>query len=667
MHILFAPAIALVAKLRFAQKFVLIALILAIPSFYMLGRIISNFNENIEFIEREGAGLQVAITVRSVIDLSQQHRGLTSSYLQGKTDFAAAIEQNEEKLRNQLSSTDALFTQSSNQTLQKQWQAISPQVAQLASSWKSATPTANFASHTKTIDLLLGFMEAISHESGLALDSEVDSYYLQAIFFNDLLPVGETVAKARGLGARLASAGSATAAEQLQMGTLAAMIGITPSNIEKKIAHTSNLGAIENAKKLNQALAAQQNYLQQSFANDTVTVDPAAHFAQLSQTITQINQLSDQILGDVGRSLELRATEIRQNRLIALGISGAMLLLGSYLLTGAFLSIIQSVKQLRQGAERFAQGDLSQLVQLNVSDELADVSESFNSMASGLKNIIAQIRSNAGAVSTSAAQLNRNTESVVQASRTQANASGEMAAAMEEMSVSIASVSEHAGSSEEQARSAQNEVDQGQKIMQAVLGEITELASDLETLGGNVDSMKKHSVEIGKIVQVIKEIAEQTNLLALNAAIEAARAGEQGRGFAVVADEVRKLSERTSSSTGEIHQLVATIQKDTEAAAIGMDRARKEMDRGSQRVGEANDALAHIRDSSHAELNAVAEISSAMSEQKAASHLVAQSVERIARMAEDISHSADQNASLSSQLQDSAAQLERLVSQFKLS
>jgi methyl-accepting chemotaxis protein len=407
--------------------------------------------------------------------------------------------------------------------------------------------------------------------------------------------------------------------------------------------------------------------LQGAFSTSTIAVDPQAHFARLTKAIEVIEQFSDRVFVGVEQTLAARQIRFERERLIVLGLTGLMLTLGGYLFIAAYWSIHQAISQLRREAELFAAGDLSHRVELNVQDELADVATSFNAMGSGLRALISQIRENATVVASSAQQLSDNSQQVVDASRDQANSSGSMAAAIEEMSVSIAAVSEHAASSVQQAQAAQNEVDQGQQLMQSVLHEITELSGNLEHLGHNVDSMKVHSVEIGRIVQVIKEIAEQTNLLALNAAIEAARAGEQGRGFAVVADEVRKLAERTALSTGEINRLVDTIRRDTDAAADGMDLAREEMQRGSARVGEATSALAHIRDSSLAELDAAAEINIAMAEQKNASHAVAQNVEQIARMAEQNSHRAEQNAHLSAQLQQSATELDRLVLKFKLS
>lgn len=667
MRYLFSPAIAFVSKLRFAQKFILIALILAIPTLYMLGRIILNFNAQLVVLEAESQGLKVAHTLNSIIDLSQKHRGLSTSYLQGKTDFAPAIDEVEQKLKTQLQSIDPLINTSELQSLSPAWQQLKPQLESMANNWKQQKAGDNFSTHTQTITQALKMMGDIAHKSGLALDPETDSYYLQDVFFNQILSVSEALAQARGIGSRLAVAKSATTEEQITMSTLSALIGVSIEPLTIKIARTEQGGLKHDAEAIAKQLKEDQHYLLAEFSGVEVAVDPAAHFKRLSETLEHLSALSTQIFTTMDQLLEQREARLMLERIWVLGLALVMLALGSYLFIGAFLSINSAVLALRAEAERLAKGDLSRKVELDVKDELADVGESFNQMATSLKNVIGQIRQNAAAVANSAQRLSRNSEDVVLASREQANASGQMAAAMEQMSVSIATVSEHAAASEQQARQAQNEVDHGQQIMESVLNEITELSGNLETLGANVDSMKTHSVEIGKIVQVIKDIAEQTNLLALNAAIEAARAGEQGRGFAVVADEVRKLAERTATSTGEINQLVATIRKDTDEAANGMDVARAEMERGSQRVGEATHALSHIRDSSRAELDAAAEINSAMSEQKQASHSVAQSVERIARMAEDNSHRADENASLSNELQRNSIELDRLVAQFKLS
>ncbi|MGL4605637.1 MAG: methyl-accepting chemotaxis protein [Iodobacter sp.] len=667
MRALFSPAVLFVSKLRFAHKFILIALILAIPTLYMLGRIVFSYSHELINIDHEVTGLKNTTSVRQILDQTQQHRGLTSSYLQGKTDFLPAINESEQKLKLEIANLQPLLAASQMNELSEKWQKIQPQLDELVSGWKQAKPGDNFAAHTRTVNAIMGFLADIAHYSGLTLDPETDSYYLQDVYFSDLMPAAEAMAKARGLGARLATAKVATSQERIQMSTFAATLGLAPERIKIKLARTSQTDLVARGNAIALQFQDNEKYLLDAFSSDTITADPAAHFAKLSASIDAVNQFSSELFSAIEVTVAQRQQRIYRERAMVLSLAALMLGLGTYLFIGAYLSIHGAVKTLRYEADLFAHGDLSHHVSLGVKDELADVGDSFNLMADSLRSTIGLIRKNAGEVSHSADQLNQNASEVVDASHHQASASGEMAAAMEQMSVSIATVSEHAAASEIQAKAASFEVGQGQKLMQQVLHDITALSGNLGDLGSKVDHMKAHSGEIGTIVQVIKEIADQTNLLALNAAIEAARAGEQGRGFAVVADEVRKLAERTTASTAQISQLVDTIRHDTDAAASGMDLARAEMERGSQRVGEANNALAHIGSSSNEELQAVAEINNAMAEQKTTSHSVAKSVERIARLAEDNSHRADQNATLSRNLQSSAAELERLVSQFKLS
>ncbi|MCB5195821.1 methyl-accepting chemotaxis protein [Deefgea salmonis] len=664
LRTLFSPAIALVSKLRFAQKFILIACILAIPTLFMLTRIVINFNTDLSALNNERVGLQYANIMRDVVDQLQRHRGLTTAFLQGKTDFAPAITESEQKLKTAIDQVKKQLATTPLTPIPEKWQKLETEITPLLTQWQQSSD--NFQQHSRVIAHSIALLGDIAHYSGLSLDPESDSYYLQDIYFANLMPATETLAKARGIGTRLATEKTATPEDAIQMSTLAVLTQQTAEQINKKLSRTS----VEKLKAAGKTSGEQLNqtaqYLQTGFANTEIKVDPAAHFALLTRNIDALNQFSVQVIAEIETALTARENRIMAQRNFVLSLALIMLALGAYLLTGAYLSIHGSVNQLRLETELLASGDLSRTIHLNIKDELADVGESFNIMAISLRHLIGQIRQNANAVSNSADRLNQNSDQVVQASHHQANASSEMAAAMEQMSVSIATVSEHAASSELQAQAAQNDVQQGQTLMQSVLHEITDLSENLQDLGGKVDNMQVHSTEIGSIVQVIKEIADQTNLLALNAAIEAARAGEQGRGFAVVADEVRKLAERTSASTTEITKLVSTIRKDTDEAVKGMVIAREEMARGSERVGDASKALSNINSSSREELNAIAEINSAMAEQKLASHAIAQSVERIARLAEDNSLSADANAGLSLELKRSATQLDQLVTQFKL-
>ncbi|QZA82239.1 methyl-accepting chemotaxis protein [Deefgea piscis] len=664
MHILFSPAIALVSKLRFAQKFILIACILAIPTVFMLNRIVVNFNNELSTIENERVGLQYANVMRDVVNQLQRHRGLTTAFLQGKTDFAPAITESEQKLKTAIDQVKTQLVATPLADIPEKWQILEAEITPLLTQWQQSSD--NFQQHSRAIARSIALLGDIAHNSSLSLDPESDSYYLQDIYFADLIPVTETLAKARGIGTRLATAKTATPEDAIQMSTLAVLAQQAAEQINSKLNRTS-VEKLKTAGKISgEQLHQNAQYLQTRFANTEINVDPAAHFTMLTRNIDALNQFSVQVIAEIEAALTAREHRIMGQRNFVLSLALIMLALGAYLLVGAYLSIHGSVNQLRLEAELLASGDLSRTIHLNIKDELADVGESFNIMAISLRHLIGQIRQNANAVSNSADRLNQNSDQVVQASHHQANVSSEMAAAMEQMSVSIATVSEHAASSELQAQAAQNDVQQGQTLMQSVLHEITDLSDNLQDLGGKVDNMQVHSTEIGSIVQVIKEIADQTNLLALNAAIEAARAGEQGRGFAVVADEVRKLAERTSASTTEITKLVTTIRKDTDEAVKGMVIAREEMARGSERVSDASKALSNINSSSREELNAIAEINTAMAEQKLASHAIAQSVERIARLAEDNSQSADANAGLSLDLKRSAVQLDELVTQFKL-
>ena len=230
------------------------------------------------------------------------------------------------------------------------------------------------------------------------------------------------------------------------------------------------------------------------------------------------------------------------------------------------------------------------------------------------------------------------------------------------MTVSIDSISTSARETESNSQQAFDLANRGEGLVTEAAGEIQNIASEMEEAATVVRSLVARSREIDSMSAVIREIAEQTNLLALNAAIEAARAGEQGRGFAVVADEVRKLAERTAVATKDITQTIHAIQRDTDTAATRMDGVRTLVERGVTLSEQAAEALREISGGAQATLEKTREVALASKEQSQASNSIAGNIERIAQMV-DASDAAVRAAlaqvreldQLASELHDSAA------------
>ncbi|MCV2216963.1 methyl-accepting chemotaxis protein [Thauera sp. Sel9] len=317
-------------------------------------------------------------------------------------------------------------------------------------------------------------------------------------------------------------------------------------------------------------------------------------------------------------------------------------------------------------ATRVADADLSVQVRASSQDEVGKLMAALGRMVGGLGKTIAEVRDAATTVSDDANVLRRQADEVAVNSDKQSDATAGMAAAVEQMSTSIDLIAANTDEAREtSAEAAQISADSSRIIrlateaMQDIAGTVGQASEKLSQLG-------QSSKEISSIVNTIHEIAEQTNLLALNAAIEAARAGEQGRGFAVVADEVRKLAERTSSSTKEISRMVDHIQHDTDDAVASMNKGVEQVDSGVRLATEADQAIRRLYDGAMKTSEAVVSISNAAKEQSAAAASVAQGVEQIAQMAERNNADARQSAEASKALEEIASRLRRSVEHFRV-
>jgi methyl-accepting chemotaxis protein len=386
-----------------------------------------------------------------------------------------------------------------------------------------------------------------------------------------------------------------------------------------------------------------------------------------SQLETQMAALSELIESNTRQTTEATEAAIR-NANIALAV---VLLAGLLLLMVEGRWVIRSITGPLQTASRIAEsiahGNLSEPInEPTGKDEASALIRTLATMQRDLRNMIDVVRSNAHGVSGMSEQLSHGCHQVADSSQQQSVAASTMAAAASQMTASIEEITRHAERALSMASQAENLAKEGGGVIHQVVSDMDGIARSAQQSAQVIRTLDQESEGIFNIIQVIKSIADQTNLLALNAAIEAARAGEQGRGFAVVADEVRSLAARTSASTQEIAAMVARIQSSTREAVSSMEAGVAQVDKGMAVTADVERAIREILDATLSTTQLVNDITRTIGEQSQASNEIAHQVEMIAGMSEGNSRVIGQTATTTDELSSLAGQLAQSVDRFRL-
>lgn len=317
-------------------------------------------------------------------------------------------------------------------------------------------------------------------------------------------------------------------------------------------------------------------------------------------------------------------------------------------------------------AQRIAEGRLDNAIDGSGRDEIGTLLQALSAMQARLRSMIGEIRQGAEQLVSASQSISSASLQLSASAQEQSHSASSMAATVEQLTVSINHVADNAGDAHALSSESGRQSTEGGSVIQETLQSMRLIADTVQASAGQIGELDQHAEQISSIVGVIKSIAEQTNLLALNAAIEAARAGEQGRGFAVVADEVRLLAQRTANSTQEITDMVKKIQLGTRDAVSSMDVGVEQVKGGVALAQQAGEAIVTIRQSSADVVRVVDQISLALREQTAASQDVARNVERIAQMSQHNSQAVEQTSETAGALQRLAQGLERQVNVFVL-
>ncbi|SDN56032.1 methyl-accepting chemotaxis protein [Pseudomonas arsenicoxydans] len=439
------------------------------------------------------------------------------------------------------------------------------------------------------------------------------------------------------------------------------------------------LDAIDNALKNLESLPAKLP--EQHIANlQQATESLKAYRAAVSQfrdsqvaSAAALKQMAAQgdILLDVSKKLTVSQTIVRDTDaahaknllLMATVLALAFGLLAAWAITR---QIVIPLNQTLKVAERVAAGDLTHNLVSERRDELGQLQRAMQSMTLGLRELIGGISNGVTQIASAAEQLSAVTEQTSAGVNSQKVETDQVATAMNEMTATVQEVARNAEEASEAAVAADQQAREGDKVVGEAIAQIERLALEVGNSTAAMSDLKRESDKIGSVLDVIKSVAQQTNLLALNAAIEAARAGEAGRGFAVVADEVRSLAQRTQKSTEEIEELIVGLQTGTQQVATIMDNSRSLTDSSVELTRRAGSSLESITRTVSAIQSMNQQIAAAAEQQTAVAEEINRSVLNVRDVSEQTSAASEETAASSVELARLGTHLQMLVGRFKV-
>ena len=674
MEFLFSPAIALMGRLKYPAKFAILGLLAVLNIGYLLASLIIGQSTSIRLAGNERAALELIGPIHKQVQMMQQHRGLSAGYLGGNAGMKPKLDAKQTEVTGAIKEVDAIEARhSALLRTAPEWTGIKADWDKLRVGLEGMKVPESLAAHGALIERSLRLQVQAADAGSLVGDPDIDSFYVIDTLIHRLPMMLERLGKARAKGTGTLSKKEISDADkvefQVHLGVLKQTLDILKLNLDK--AGRQNPALATSLASLSTELGAASAEVMAMISDDILSgkfsIPPQTYFDKCTQTIDiGYRELFKTLIPTLDSLLKARQDRMQRELALETGISAIFVLLLLWLSGGAYYAVIRAVNDLSREATQMAGGNLTARISMTTRDELSEVGESFNRMAASIQALLRNVQQTANDVSNAATEVSRSASRVSDSSSEQSQAATGMASAVQEMTASIDQISEHARTAQEVSVESGSLSVQGGRIVGETAQEMERIADTVNESAIIIEQLGKHSEGISAIVNVIKEIADQTNLLALNAAIEAARAGEQGRGFAVVADEVRKLAERTTKSTAEISGMIGAIQQGTKGAVDSMKSGVTRVAEGVTLSRRAGESIAKIQQGTQDVQQSVGDISNAMHEQSLASNEIARGVERIAQMAERNSADVRATADTVLRLEQMATALQTEVRRFRV-
>ncbi len=667
------PAETLMGGLRFPAKFTLVSVLFLIPLVLTVVLYWQESSKNIDQLHQELDGMAFVSELEPVLIETGKHRGLTHALLNGDTGVQSSLNQVRVVLEQELNRLSSMASQSGVPAQVRQ------DVGTLLQQWRSLRDTASagdaqaaFEAHNSQIKRIRELFVTVSRAYALELDSDAQTTFLINMAMLELPLLVDESAKLRDAATGIAAMGSFTPDSFIylsnQLNQVAGAAPVLTDSSQQSSSFSSGSALQREFSAAGQQLAGLQNFIRSRVLEpDTLQISADAVFEQGSANLTPMIKLYSHMMPILQMLIEQRLARLELHRNLVLGVILLAVSAAVYLFMGFYRYTITTVTRFSDMAALLAAGDLSVRLEKRGCDEMSAVTAGFNQVADGFQRLVRQTVESTDVVAGAAHAMNTESSATLEGAAQQKREADMIASAVQDLAHSAEDIAGHSALAAESAQQADALATQGREVVEHTARSFTGMMDEVARTSDVIGKLDTDVQAIGDISRVIREIAEQTNLLALNAAIEAARAGEQGRGFAVVADEVRNLAQRTQSSTQEIEQTIESLQACTRDSVELMTSTHQQVSSNVEEISRAGQLLGEI-DSIVAGMNQKnTQIALAVQAQNQLVERLQGNIASVSGVADSTENSAQQSAELARSMADSSSRLRDTLGAFNIS